>query len=72
MITHLSGIHWPVLRQKSKMKVALVILIFFNISSTLFRSPGMVRNWDNSLVGLDFLAFGNNHLDRDLINVIFD
>ena len=44
-----------------KMKVVLLIFVLINISSTRLRSPGMVRNWDNSLVGLDFLAFGKSH-----------
>ena len=59
----------PVVRQMLKMKVVFVILILFNFSSTHFISHGIVRNWDNSLVGLDFLVHGNYHLDTEIKKV---
>jgi hypothetical protein len=45
------------------MKVVSVIIVLLASVYSRFHYPRMVRNWDNSLVGLDFLAFGNNHLE---------
>ena len=53
----------PVLSQPSNMKVVSVIIVLLASVYSRFHYPRMVRNWDNSLVGLDFLAFGNNHLE---------
>ena len=60
----------PVLREMLKMKVVLLILILTNLSSTHFKMPGMVRNWGNSLVGLDSFPFGHyHHLDTEMKKV---
>ena len=52
------------------MKVVLVILILLDISSAHFISPGMVHNWENSLFGLNFLAYGNYYLDTEMKKAI--
>ena len=53
----------PVTSQHFTMKVVLQIIAFLAFSQGRFLSPGIIHNWDNSLVGLDFLAFGHNHLE---------
>ena len=59
----------PVLRVMFKMKVVLLILILTNLSSTHFKMPGIVPNWDNTLVGLDSFAFGHYHIDTEMKKV---
>ena len=64
----------------STMKVVLVLLVFLTLSDEIYLKhhklykhhkynrllkPGIKNSWDYSLIGLDFLAFQNNHLSLE-------